>query len=117
MPSTNNGFAILSSYQTYTDYYVYSPFHSLSLYNDSNSKYRYSAVLCLQEEERERNLDERRRLLEERQRLEAEARRAKQLEQDVILNRGATQRPKLSLSLAGPSSSRLAQSSAQNHKT
>ncbi len=52
-----------------------------------------------QEAERERDLDERRRLLEERQRLEGEVRRAKQLEQDVILNRGAA-RPKVSLSLA-----------------
>ena len=75
-------------------------------------------VVVVQEAERERNLDERRRLLEERQRLEGEARRAKQLEQDVILNRGAAQRPKLSLSFAAPAS-RLAQSqsAAQNHKT
>ena len=76
--------------------------------------------VVVQEAERERELDERRRLLEERQRLEGEARRAKQLEQDVILNRGAAQRPKLSLSFAAPAS-RLAQSqsasAAQNHKT
>lgn len=58
--------------------------------------------MFVQEKERETELNERRRLLDEKQRLETEARRVRQQEQDHVLNRAGTSRPRVSLSLNAP---------------